>query len=814
MDISGVEDRIRDGRPKFGADLAQLRARVLASAVRRVPATVGRYRLGDTLGSGAFGTVYRGYDPQLGRPVAIKIVTVKSDAESARVVREARMLATLSNPHVVDVFEVGLTSSEPPLPYVVMELVPGQTLRSWFAGGRRSWRAVAGMVRQAALGLQAAHTAGIVHRDFKPDNALLGEDGRLRVLDFGLARPFGEGEETDPEGRTAGYPADSVYTYTPEITPAGHVMGTPAYMAPEAFYGEFPPAADQYSLGVVMYEGLFGRRPFTARSFEELRRQVTKGTANLPRDTGDVPRAVCRVVMRMLASDPAQRFASLQAMVDALDAARVPRRRPRRLAIAVGAFAFAGGLAWMHGGQAQCQSGATAYDAVRRDVVLPDAAAAAVDRHRAEWIDTEDELCAAEPELSWGARRCLQASLDATAHLVRAVEVGELGDEDQIDWAFERLPSPSACLTPDRSPVPSDAMKPAVVDLERRLVELWAIETTRHFDQRALAFAEKLATDAVEVGYAPLTAKAIRRYGKQLLLSGRIAEANTQFERSFFLAQDADVPVEAAHAATEVFRSHATVNRRDEAARWRAHAQAAFERAGIDPMSHPPFGDAEATLAIAHGDYEQAVQTLQQLLARLDAKGQGRSSVAADVTNRMGFAYYSMDEYDRAAEVFRRAMDLSRDLYGEQSARYAAAIDNLGLCLYGAGDIEGALERHLFALRIRENREPNALELGNSHGNLAIVYKALERYDEALVHLDAAMWRFEEHWGKESPQVGMLLKQRADVLSALGPSRREQAELDYQRALESFEVSGPAWVGQAQKVREALRALEGQAAPA
>jgi serine/threonine protein kinase len=228
---------------------------------------IGRYEVRRVVGGGAMGAVFAAFDPTLGREVALKLLIGGSADDPSqprradRLAREAKALARLSHPNVVAVYEVGTDDDRV---YIAMEYVEGVTLREWIdahpVGRRGEQRAVVEMFQQAAAGLAAAHEVGLVHRDFKPDNALIGDDGRLRVADFGLAA-WGRGAAKSDDA-ISGRDLEGARS----STSVGQVVGTPAYMAPEQIVGaEVGPAADQFALCVSLFEALFGRRPHTGR---------------------------------------------------------------------------------------------------------------------------------------------------------------------------------------------------------------------------------------------------------------------------------------------------------------------------------------------------------------------------------------------------------------------------------------------------------------------------------------------------------------------------------------------------------------------
>jgi hypothetical protein len=267
--------------------------------------TVGRYAILERLGSGAMGVVWAAYDPQLDRKVALKLLARPATTGETQLLEEARSLARVSHPNVVAVYDAGLFEG---IPFLVMEQVAGITLRAWLAAERRSWREILAVFAAAARGLSAAHAASISHRDFKPDNVLVGRDGRVRVSDFGLARS------------------------TEESTGASvSFAGTPGYMAPEQMRGGRADAlSDQFSFCVALHEALFGTRPAAGRTASEMVEAMTRGPQPAGASTG-VPRRVTRAIERGLSVDPLARHPSMNALVAAL----APRRHQRLIALAL-----------------------------------------------------------------------------------------------------------------------------------------------------------------------------------------------------------------------------------------------------------------------------------------------------------------------------------------------------------------------------------------------------------------------------------------------------------------------------------------------
>jgi serine/threonine-protein kinase len=287
----------------------------------------GRYRIERELGRGGMATVYLAHDEELGRPVAVKLLPeqLADDSElRARFVREARLAGRLSHPNVVRVYDAGDAAGRP---FIVMEYVSGGSLAD---AGRVPAARVVELAVQACAGLQHAHDAGLVHRDVKPANLLVRDDGVLKIADFGIARA-----------------AEST-----RHTQAGTLLGTAAYLAPEQIAGEdATPASDVYSLGAVLYELLTGHPPYTFSSLVELAAQQADGLIAPVRDLQPtVPRDVEAAVMHALARDPrfrpgspaelAQELAGTAAAEPVTIPLHSPRKR-RRLAWLVGAVAVA-----------------------------------------------------------------------------------------------------------------------------------------------------------------------------------------------------------------------------------------------------------------------------------------------------------------------------------------------------------------------------------------------------------------------------------------------------------------------------------------
>jgi len=311
-----------------------------AETGERLPngATLGRYVVTGCVGAGGMGVVYSAWDPDLDRRVALKVLRPELSAEPssrARLLREARAMAQLSHPNVVPIHDVGVLGDQV---FIAMELVDGVTLRSKF-DPTTPWRTVVNTYLQAARGLGAAHAAGLVHRDFKPDNVLFGNDGRIRVVDFGLV-------SLDPLELALPDASDALRCGLGVAvkTTAGVIFGTPAYMAPEAIRGEMTDArADQFSFCVALFHDLYGVYPHGGTTLAERAEQIARGKIARPVGSA-VPDRVYRVLLRGLSARLLDRYRSMEALANALEHAIAPRHPVRAVVLGALGVAVVGAL--------------------------------------------------------------------------------------------------------------------------------------------------------------------------------------------------------------------------------------------------------------------------------------------------------------------------------------------------------------------------------------------------------------------------------------------------------------------------------------
>ena len=491
----GGSDDTLTGSPRphdADSDLTQTAQR--RSVSRAVAQQVGRFEILERLGAGGIGVVYAARDPELGRKVALKFL-LPSDRGDERLIREARAMAALSHPNVVPVFEIGRHEGEV---YVAMEFVDGQTLRAWQSG--RSVVEVLEAYMQAGRGLAAAHAHGIVHRDFKPDNVMVGQDGRPRVLDFGLARAAGGLDVTElaPEPNAT------------TLTKTGAILGTPAYMAPEQFAGEdADERSDQFAFCVSLYEAIYGGRPFRAETVPSLARKVTRGEFVPPPARRDVPRRIRDALRRGLSLDRGDRFDSM----DALLAGLAPRARGRLLLASTGGLAAVVALTVVLSASEDetlpnCRNPSALAEVWPRP--LPDPALARyVDRFAAQWEGARSQICAAKPPgqgvlVSAAAHSCLEQHAAGLRETLGRIPRAEPALAEEV---VRRLPQPRRCASP-AVPLLEDATVKEAVELQFQLARV-RVHSGRSEIEQALALSKQVVEQARRSSSATLQAQAL-----------------------------------------------------------------------------------------------------------------------------------------------------------------------------------------------------------------------------------------------------------------------------------------------------------------
>ena len=733
---------------------------------------IDRFRVVKHLGAGGMGTVYEAHDPELDRRVAIKLVHAdRASAETRnRLAREARAMARVQHPNVVAVHEVGTIGDDI---FVVMELVRGTTAAQWLEAAPRARREILALYRQAGAGLAASHRAGLVHRDFKPENILVDDDGRARVSDFGLAAAANE--------RVAGA-ADTPLaagSLTSRLTTTGAVMGTPLFMSPEQHEGRPTDArSDQFGFCVALYLALYRDRPFEGDSLRALSASVRAGVVRDPPPGADVPAWLRAVLLRGLAAEPARRFASMDELLTALD--RIPARRRRWTigAAVVAALTAGAAITWIvmpreqaavadpcaaaSAPASQVWNGATraaveasfaasgrpyAADAARR-------ASTGIEHYLAAWSKQTIASCRAthvertqSPALLDARTACLARRLDALTRLVARWRGPVDGtDVDEAVLAVRDLPHLEACADRDalaaEVPMPADAdARAAIARLQRELATFQELVTTAP-PADALARADQLLTRAEALRYPPLVIDGLEVVARAAQIEGRGDRLEAALRRMIQEAATIRDAEREATAWTELIRvTGAEQGRFDEALALRPAAEAAGARLGSPGVARATLLAQTGRLLSAKGEIAQGIALLREaaelarptdvlLAARLDAT----------LAEELGIVH-QLDEADRRAESAHAILE--REL-GPGHPRVAMALSHRATIDHFAGRPELAVSRMERALATLEAAYgPHAFDVAVLRGNLANILLEAGRPQEALDAARAAIAGFE-----------------------------------------------------------------------
>ncbi|MEM9456274.1 MAG: serine/threonine-protein kinase [Myxococcota bacterium] len=737
---------------------------------RRAPLRIGRLRVLDQIGEGGMGMVYAAYDEQLDRKVAVKVLRSGADPGGdmgrARLLREAQAMARLTHPNVATIYEVGEIDDGI---YLSMEFIQGTSLDRWLTDGEdRGWREIVAVLCEAGRGLAAAHRAGIVHRDFKPHNVMIGPEGVVKVLDFGLAQTREGGElaasatSGDGEGSTGDASAG-----LRSLTQTGAILGTPAYMAPEQYAAQpTTEKSDQFSFCVALYEGLYGQLPFPSDSLHVLSSAVLAGRRRPTPADASVPPWIRRAILRGLSAPPDQRHPSMDVLLAELS--RDPAATRRRVAVtlvvvgAVGAggFALARALAetpvvaTCDGARAELARTWTSPRRAAIEAALTGAGPAGaeawarvgprLDAYAERWITMRDEACrthleARQSDALFDRRTaCLdqrRAGFDALTELLAEADAAVV---DKAAAAAAELRSIAPCadtvaLMAAVAPPTDPQVATAVREQRARLARARKHEDLGQFPAGLSLAAGAIAT-ARELRYGPLEAEGLLRQGSLLMEGGSPRDAEATLSSAFLRAVAADHPEIAVEALSK---------RMFMRAEWLREVERALDDRGL-----------------ADALFEQVPHA--------------RSSYGVYLNN-LGLVLSRAKEYDEAASTFDRALEIERESFGPDHPQVAMTLANVGLFRFHVGDLVAA-QRHLQrALDVAEE------SLGPSHHLALTMTVYLADVSIELGQRAAARIRLEQVRARQPPGAARA----RDTALALG--RLELRERRYDRVHEHFE---------------------------
>ncbi len=752
---------------------------------------IGRHVIVERLGAGGMGVVYAAYDPQLDRRIAIKLLRDPSDPDGhgrAWMLHEAQALARLAHPNVVGIHDVGIIDDRV---WIAMEYVEGETLWAWCGRTKPSWREVLEVMIAAGRGLAAAHAVGLVHRDFKPDNVMVAE--RVRVMDFGVAFiASAADEEREPTSREA--------AAEPSRTRADALIGTPGYMAPEQLHRRAVDAkSDQFAFCITLWEALYGARPFAGDTVIELSSAVLQGRLREPPDGSRVPRWLREIVTRGLATDPAERFASMDVLLDAL--ARGQGRARRRIAFAAAgllALVVAGALAQRASAAQSLREGCRSEAATigelwpgvedaRRTAIgeamtasgLPFAADTAarsgerLDRFAAEWAELRAQACIADGGVAAPlgvTRACLDEQRDGLASLLDVLGEADRAAIVSAVSVTSSLGPLRDCEDPRSAQNESASHDPAQREAERtsraelsRVHSLSLVGRARE----AVEVAAQAVAAAEQAGSPILLASAHGMHSDALFHTDDFAGAAKAAQRSFAIALgEGRDGLAARNASRMVLLLGYRLGRPDEALEWADIGGALVHRGGLEGAElDAQIRHHRAIVLALSGDPKAAIAEMEAAMAIATVENGADHPYLAQMSTDLGTMYFMANEPRLALEHHTRALDAYVASLGPGHPTVGTMLGSMGAAHAALGEQQRAIECFERALAIAEAMgDAMHSSVGLARMNLGGALVRAGEHARAVPLLEGALAIFDR-----DPTIHA--RELPELLTALGEAR-------------------------------------------
>lgn len=716
------------------------------------PRTMGRFVVRGTLGRGGMGSVLEAFDPTLDRAVALKLLHPQLAHERERLLHEARILAKVTHPNVVHVYEAGEVDGRL---FLAMERVRGQTLRQWQATGP-SWRECLDAYVQAGQGLAAAHAVGVVHRDFKPHNCMRDDDGRVRVLDFGLARSTVD----DDDGLLVG--------------------GTRSYMAPEQLASTAVDArCDQFAFCVALSEAVHRVHPFAG----DAQRDIPAATVPPER----VPRWLDRALQRGMSPDPDARWPDMPQLLAALR----PHRRGRKVAGVLGAMVAVSAATWWSTSEGfdPC-SGAAAHvaqvwnDAQRsaaaagmRATGLPLAETAwprveqLLEGYVEGWEDEHVAVCRAthvlreqSPDLLDRRMACLDQRLYAVSSMLGTLE---RADAEVVSTAVDvalRLPKVEECRAVG---LDTSLEPPGALPLRRQLLDAIAELRAGHAEQ-ALGMLAGVREQAQAGGFEPLAAEALMQRGTAEAKLGRGKDADLTLDAALWES----LRVGNDHCAFEAAIAHAELLGTLMVDTTRSLARLEHAQALLGRLAEPTPSEQLAYLSTASrvygrsGRYDEALALLDEAAVLVQPLHDPLAD--ADLIRDRGSVLAYAGRYDEARVALEQVLAVYERIYGPRELAVANVLTNLGVVGAHQNRLEEAMAQLETAMELRREVLGDGPGVADEILNLAGVAglrgdaESMEQWAEEAGRI------YLEHLGPEAPKTLDSALMRARALEMAG----------------------------------------------
>jgi len=800
-------------------------------------ARFGRYTILELAGQGGMGAVYSAYDAVLDRRVALKLLaSAVGEEPRRRLLREAQAIARLSHPNIVTVYDAGMIGTEV---FIAMEYLTGANLRSWSRDPEagRGWRDVVERFIEAGRGLDAAHAAGIIHRDFKPSNVLIDEHGRARVLDFGIATADPEPTEAPPGGAMLqsndGYLTESTDGWSEQtptgsdvdsLTRTGAVIGTPVYMTLDRLRGHTASRRDDvYAFFVSLYECLAGQKPYRASTLKKLRGKLRAGRPPEIADTS-IPRWLRSLVREGLASNGDGGFDSMAPVLAELTRRSNPWRRRRSIAAAaaLGMLALGAGGAFVLGepnaaGPAPCSDAearvATVWSPERGTRVAAQFAgtglsyaaetaarvADTLDAYRDQWAQSHTAVCLASqrglqsPTLLDLRMHCLdraRSRLDATARVLEEASAETVARSPRLAAALPRV-ADCESLTERGRPLPqSPVVRERIRAVESRINRADALRLAARYGE-AVREAELAAREAEGLDYPAVLAQSLDALGRT---QDRLAEhtrANETLSRGYFTAIEAGEDELAAEIAAKLIGNQAgALGDFDAALVWARHGLSVARRSE-SPVARAVVTYALGTVHLRRGDLDTAAAELGRARELLEQSVGDAHSITSRVYNNLGVIETFRGRHDESAAYYQRAYDIWERRGGANHPETISILNNLALPLANQGRFAEAkvlYERSIDQLgRALGTEHPDLID---PLTNLGLVHARLGDHELAAGPIRRAIAIRTAVSGADHLEIAQLRSYLAEVLHDAGSLIAAQKEVEAAIA-QLTEIEGP-----------------------
>lgn len=816
-----------------------------------IPTRINHFIILDKLGEGGMGVVYSAYDPKLNRKVAIKLlrpVQQEHDHARSRLLREAQSMARLSHPNVAHIYEVGEFNQQI---YIVIEHIEGKTLRDWLSSSSHTRKEILNICIQAGQGLDAAHRAGIAHRDFKPENILIDSNNRVCVIDFGLARftrkflqqPNTEQYHDDDDDHDHDHDDDDHDDdHHHPLTLAGTILGTPAYMSPEQYKGiQATAASDQFSFCVVLYEGLTGKRPFLGKSLRDIRRSILLGQVLSFPSSLQVPIHIRRAVRRGLSKNVEERFPSMAPLLRELRKDRFARIRRASVIVVLLAALATSAWALTHSRSSNddpCKHAADRVQSVwnhktkrtMRDAFIASDRAHAtrsfervnnvLDNYAKAWTTMRVNTCEAthirkeqSAHLLDLRMQCLDRRLEQMSALVQVLS--SQPSKDAIDNAITaayQLPTFDVCQNATTLPhllmSPHDPEQRKRHDaLSQRLARALALQSTgSYLDGSELA--ENVLIKARELGHIPLVAEALHVAGDLATQTEESKGGEKLLLEATKLAATVGNDELSAKAWLTLLWTIGHDRARFEEASLAGHsAEVAILRMGNAPLMRASLYNHLGSVAWTAGKTDEALHMHKQAFElRRQNLGNHHPQVAESLKN-IGAVMYRQGRFSESAAHYEQALAIYEGTLGEDHPDTSTSHLNMGVTLVSLGKLEQAHEHYLRALEILNSTHgEDHSDVGLVNYNLGEYWWLQRRYQRAYERFSRALNVFHKVHGSQHPftayaltgvgQALVGLKRPNEAIEVLESARRirtNNTDEPTQQALTLFYLQRAFW---------------------